>query len=410
MKYVASLLLSTILYGAASGQSYPELYSWILNTTGDTGYAGILSNVQQVQYSTNNVYVSCTCIPGYDIGPWTANPNVPANQNFLFKITRHPAPNAGSPLATPMGHIGVWSNGVSIFNPKDGFSYNNMGIWNRNAIVAEGISFDNCLGHPAPNGEYHHHLNPTCLYDDSNSTVHSPLIGFAFDGYPVYGAYGYDSANGGGGIRRMNSSYRLRSITTRTTLPDGTALSPSQYGPPVNSTYPAGLYLEDFEYIPGLGDLDEHNGRFCVTPDYPGGSYAYFVSLDSALTAAFPYVLGPTYYGTVQPGNTGPGSGHNVISEPVVTYVTGIPRPDQPIEYALYPNPVTSYVMVYVEPGTSNNLKGILRNAMGQEVLQQDYIQPGVSYYFNLESLPKGMYFLTLENDAMRTTRKIVRE
>jgi hypothetical protein len=53
------------------------------------------SNVQLVQYSDDNVYVSSTCIPGYDIGPWNGNPNTPANQNFVFKITRHPLQNTG---------------------------------------------------------------------------------------------------------------------------------------------------------------------------------------------------------------------------------------------------------------------------------------------------------------------------
>lgn len=71
----------------------PDVTSWRINTEGQTGYGGIASNVQLVQYSITNVYVSCTCIPGYDIGPWAGNPNTPANQNFTFKITRMPQLN-----------------------------------------------------------------------------------------------------------------------------------------------------------------------------------------------------------------------------------------------------------------------------------------------------------------------------
>ena len=67
----------------------PELTSWILNSNGKTGYNGISSNIQKLQYSANYIYVSASCIPGYDIGPWTANPNKPSNQNFVFKITRN---------------------------------------------------------------------------------------------------------------------------------------------------------------------------------------------------------------------------------------------------------------------------------------------------------------------------------
>ena len=248
MKYLLFSFLLFFCCSNAFAQLTPEVTSWIINTTGKTGYNGQISNIQQVQYSGDNVYVSASCIPGYDIGPWPKNPNKPDTQNFVYKITRHPEINTGSAIATPLGHIGVWSNGVSIFNAKDARSYNNnAGYWNQNAIVVEGAGFDNCLGHPAPNGEYHHHLNPRCLYDDKDSSKHSPIIGFAFDGYPVYGAYGYAKADAPGSITRMRSSYQIRSITQRDQLPDGTVLSAANYGPGISTQYPLGYYIEDFQ-------------------------------------------------------------------------------------------------------------------------------------------------------------------
>lgn len=384
----------------------PEITSWIVNTTGALGYGSILSNVQQVQYSTNNVYVSCTCIPGYSIGPWSGNPNIPSNQNFVYKITRHPMQNTGTLIATGLGHIGVWSNGVSIFNAKDAMSYQNQNVWFQNAIIVEGVSFDNCLGHPAPNGEYHHHLNPTCLYDDSNATIHSPIIGFAFDGFPVYGAYAYANTNGTGGIKRMNSSYRLRNITLRDTLPNGTAASSA--GPAVSSTYPLGYYIEDFEYVQGLGDLDEHNGRFCITPEYPAGTYAYFATLDSNLIAAYPYVIGPNYYGTVQSGNTGPGSGHNSISEPVTIYYASINDSENKIQFNLFPNPTEGVVSIYIEPGNNNNIKATLFNMLGEIVFEQNNIQPAMQYSFDFSFLPPGGYSIQLETQSSKSMGRIM--
>lgn len=298
----------------------PTVTSWILNPGGETGYGGYLSNVESVYYTPTDVYVSAACIPGYDIGPWTANPNTPANQNFVFKITRSPVENTGALVNTPLGHVGVWRNGVSIFNARDGMSYNNQGVWNRDALVWEGISFDDCLGHAAGNGEYHHHVSPNCLYDHLNDEEHSDLIGYAFDGFPIYGAYGFTDPDGNGGITRMRSSYQLRSISARTTLPNGTVLNTNQYGPAIAGQYPLGAFLEDYEFVPGLGDLDVHNGRTCVTPEYPEGTYAYFVTLNEQYTPAFPYVLGPTYFGTVQAGNTGPMSGHNIIPPSAILY------------------------------------------------------------------------------------------
>jgi len=307
MKKLLLLLLCAPLIISAQG---PEITSWILNLNGATNpsYPNYLTNVQNVCYTSSDVYISCTCIPGYDIGPWSQNPNQPANQNFVFKISLNPQENTGNKTKTPMGHIGVWSNGVSIFNAEDGMSYQNQGVWNQNALYFEGVSFDDCLGHPAPNGEYHHHVNPTCLYDDSEVNIHSPIIGYAFDNFPIYGAYGYTNVDGSGGIKRIESSYQLRSITNRVN------------GPSLNQ-YPLGAYIEDFEYIVGLGDLDEYNGRYCVTPEYPNGIYAYFVTIDANLDPVYPYTPGPYYYGIAQgSGNLGPQSGHHTIPSNCTSY------------------------------------------------------------------------------------------
>ncbi|MFL5730093.1 MAG: YHYH protein [Cytophagaceae bacterium] len=376
-------------------QLTPEVTSWIL-TDGSVGYASIPSNVQQVQYSANYVYVSATCIPGYDIGPWPSNPNVPSNQNFVFKITRNPVQNTGTLTAVGLGHVGVWSNGVSIYNSKDGMTYNNAGVWNRNALYYEGISFDSCLGHAAQNGEYHHHVNPKCLYDDTDSLNHSPIIGYAFDGFPIYGAYGYTNTNGTGAIKRMKSSYVLSPATTRAS------------GPAVDATYPAGCFVEDYVYTAGTGDLDVHNGRYCITPDYPSGIYAYFVTLNDTLYPTFPFVLGSTYYGTVGSGNTGPGSGHNTITESVTTYtVTGISAKSD-IQFACFPNPVNSDLSIFVASNQGNNLTATILNTLGEVVMKQEYIQPSVSYDFNLSQLSPGIYYLTLENETARSVQKIM--
>ncbi len=398
MKQIYTFAL-ILLANTVFAQLTPEITSWVINTTNATGYAGILTNVQQVQYSTNNVYVSATCIPNYTIGPWPANPNTPINKNFVFKITRNPAQNTGTFTQTPLGHMGVWRNGVTIFNPKDGMSYNNAGVWNRDALFYEGISFDDCLGHPTGQGEYHTHVNPTCLYDDTNSTNHSPIIGFAFDGFPIYGAYGFTNANGTGEIKRMTRSYALNSGTTRTN------------GPAVSATYPLGAFIEDRTFTSGSGDLDSHNGRFCVTPDYPNGIYAYFVTIDANLYPVYPYVLGPTYYGTVQAGNTGPGSGHNTITETVTTYTPsglGVSNIDQKIEFEFYPNPTKNNLTIFVSPSENNNLEAVFINNIGQIIFTEKNIQPAVPYTFNLENLSDGIYYLKLHGKTKSTVQKII--
>ena len=400
---LALLLLAPALVQA---QITPIVSSWIVNTTGATGYNGILSNVQRMQYSTANVYITCAGIPAYAIGPWPGNPNTATNQNFVFKITRTPQPNTGTATPTPLGHTGIWSNGVSIYNAKDAMSYNNAGVWNQNAIVVEGPSFDSCLGHPGPNGEYHHHLNPRCLYNDRDSSRHSPLIGFAFDGYPIYGAYGYANPTAAGAIKSLKTSYRARSISTRTTLPDGSPASSA--GPAVSASKPLGYYVEDFEYVPGRGDLDVHNGRFCVTPEYPAGTYAYFVTLNRLYEGAYPYTPGPTYYGTVPAGATGPQSGHAVVTEPVMTYVVTATFAASSVQVSIYPNPASSTLTVQPEGGIANDLHATLYTPLGQAVTATANLHPSVPFNFDLSGLAAGVYFLKITGSGVMTTQKIV--
>lgn len=322
-KLITAMLLC--LAAAANGQS-PTVYSWVFNTTGLTGYncsgcspahtGTITSNIQSVYYTSTNAYITCAGVPSYNVGPWASDPNVPTDQSFVFKIPLSPT-STGTFTATELGQIGIWSNGVCVYNPEDGYYWdtatnafgNTVGVtalWNRNAYLYEGSSFDACLGHADSHGCYHNHINPKCVYDETDSTSHSPIIGFAFDGYPIYGAYGYANTDGTGGIKRMASSYVLTTATTRL------------YGPPMSS-YAAGTFVEDYVYTAGAGDLDAHNGRFCVTPEYPSGTYAYFVTINSSFTPQYPFVIGPTFYGTPQMSDMGTG-GHNTIPGTATLY------------------------------------------------------------------------------------------
>jgi hypothetical protein len=215
-------------------------------------------------------------------------------------------------------------------NSSSGWTGGGDGIWRRNAIYAEVFTFDPCNAHQPGSGEYHivgaNVGTASATYTESTGIhTHSPILGWAFDGYPVYGPYAYSTAaSATSGVRRIVSSYALRTdnTTTRTTLPAWAAtyqgisatLTSSEYGPTVSATYPLGRYVEDYDFTAGSGDLDQYNGRFCVTPDFPNGTYAYFVTIDSSGNPAFPYYLGPQFYGTASGGNV------TSVSETTATY------------------------------------------------------------------------------------------
>jgi hypothetical protein len=309
---------ATISPTALAQSVTPTVTAWIKNTGGQTGFNGLPANVTLLRHSANFVYPSSAGIPLYTIGPWPGNPNTPANQNWTFKIAKFPVV-ATTQSSTPLGPIGVLVNGVPFFNALDAMSYNNLNIWHRNAMYWEANSFDSCNGHPAPGGVYHPHQFPGCVLP-TDAQHHSKIIGFAFDGFPIYGPYGYANANGSGGIKRIATSYRKRAITQRTTLPDGTQLPPNQYGPAVSATYPLGCFVEDYEYVAGLGDLDATNARFCVTPEYPAGTWCYFSTISAKGLTEYPYLVGPKYKGVLVTGNTGPGGGHVTPTDSPVTF------------------------------------------------------------------------------------------
>lgn len=310
------------LPGSSQAQGVnPAVSSFLINTEGTTGQStnpainaavsAIPADVQQVSYTGDSVYVEATGVPSYSVGPFTGNPNTPADLDEVYVLPLSPNnDDSGNPEDLGLGTMGIFVNGVAVYNPEDGFSYGNQDTWHQNASLAEATSFDDCGGHPQQQGVYHHHLNSGCLLEQlgDNGSDHSSIAGWAADGFPIYGPYGYDDPlDPASGIVRVESSYRARAITQRTVLPDGTALPEAFWGPVVASsgTNRIGWFMEDFEYVDGLGHLDDHNGRFTVTPDYPGGIYAYYVTIDESDEAAYPYFIGPTFRGEVHCGGFG---------------------------------------------------------------------------------------------------------
>lgn len=115
--------------------------------------------------------------------------------------------------------------------------------------------------------------------ESPNNKVHSPILGFSYDGYPIYGPYGYDPLVGGT-IRLLKTSYELQPDLTFGIRPPG---------------FTPGYFIDDYVFT-GSGDLDQFNGRWCKTPQYPNGTYAYFTSINVDPTGksspTYPYIIG----------------------------------------------------------------------------------------------------------------------
>lgn len=282
---------------------------------------------------------------GFPYHSYGATLNLPTVQNYNTNFILRAGTNvAGSNQLVTPGIIGYALNGVAIFaaatnDPPASYSIPLSG-WNynasyRSATVLGYNYYHDLAGGRTVSGQYiytdysfatawtsgvGHTTGATATTGvaDANfilylggslthSDGHSKILGYALDGYPIYGPFGYGTAtNRYSPVRRMLTGYTLN--TTRTGF----------NAQPVNSTYPLGIFTQDYSFTGG-GDLDYRNGRYCVTPDYPNGTYAYFMTVDSSGNPAYPYCIGTNFYGNVGTAGSGGGVGPTTIAGGTVT-------------------------------------------------------------------------------------------
>ena len=358
------------------------------------------TGVERVDYTEKFIYVTASGIPDHTSNWYDAswshldenNPNVILHQNVKWKIPGSVVvPISSDKENKPTGPAAVLRNGVVLYSSKKSDSFGNDDVWHYDAMYTAGSTAgygpgtekfewrwrDDHGGSVDQHGQYHYYTNPTAIYND-NTHEHSPLLGYAFDGVPIYGPQGYASKSytgdgtttiftgpsgpeysvteDSGGvttivrllddahikivvdgvlqvagtdftytgtatpvgneknqitftsapatdsvvlftvtstIQKMRSSYRLKT-GTRVAIGTESAVPTGSYD---------GTYYEDYEYVAGLGDLDEHNGRIAYTPEKPSGMYAYYVTIDEDSLPVFPYVIGTKYYGKPEIAN-----------------------------------------------------------------------------------------------------------
>jgi hypothetical protein len=253
-------------------------------------------------------------IPAHKVGtyPNRGNPNRIGEQRYRFEIPVHPKPADQAAPQRPGALWGVALNGV-VFDPGTAEVYNDgdrSNPWKYEALMSNtlqgvtpkirtGLGIDENHAHVQPNGAYHYHGLPTLLIAQlSGGEQKMTHVGWAADGYPIYAVYGYsDAADAASPVKALRSSYRLK---TQPRPGDGKTAPTGQ---------PNGAFGLDFEYVDGLGDLDEFGGRQGVTPEFPKGTYYY------VLTEDYPFVP-RKLKGTPDPSFNTKGSGNNNAGAP----------------------------------------------------------------------------------------------
>lgn len=194
-------------------------------------------------------------------------------------------------IAAPSGFTYNISTNRSFFSADDCGGYTDVnGIYR----YIDGRFLKNCWNSPKFYNSNDYYKNSHYSGDHFRHTNgHSKLLGFCFDGYPIYGPFSYsDPTNTGSSIGLMTSSYS--GIITDDHRPvnwkywNTITVIDTQY------SIPQGTFLEDYIYISGYGSLDQYNGRFGITPEFPNGTYAYYLTFDDndLISPSYPYIFG----------------------------------------------------------------------------------------------------------------------
>lgn len=260
---------------AATGEALVEEDTTWLDTLLEELVLGSAEATATISITSNGTVRTITAdgIPDHSTGsfPNANNPHSMSSQSYQFTMPSDPTMNSTATNADAYV-FGVALNGV-IFDPGTAEYWNRdqSSGWRYEAIGGSGpnLGLDSSNAHVQPNGAYHYHGLPEALYNRLSEASSPTLIGYAADGFPIYGPMSYADANDpSSGLVEMESSYVLRS-GTRDSGPGGTY---------------DGTYTADWVYSAGSGTLDVCNGRTGVTDEYPEGTYYYVI------TDEFPFI------------------------------------------------------------------------------------------------------------------------
>ena len=252
--------------GGPGGRRHTATETKPLNLRGATESAAPAQ--VKIRIEGDSRVIVATSVPSHAVGPFpnSGNPHRITAQSFRFRVPLRPKRAAAAQPAR--GYMsGVAVNGVT-FDPGAAEYYRGErgGGWRYEPLGgAIDLGLDASHAHVQPSGMYHYHGLPTLLLQELGVKPgrHSPIVGWAADGFPIYALYGYrDPEDASLGVAELGSGYRLKA-----------GRRPGGREPGGRHD---GTFIADYAYQGGA--LDACNGRFGKTPDYPDGTYAYFLT------------------------------------------------------------------------------------------------------------------------------------
>lgn len=235
-----------------------------------------MDNRVQIRVEGGQRIIESNGIPNHVPGrfPNRNNPNTIKEQKYRYTMPADPRP-AERTTRLGMHPFGIAVNGV-VFDPaaNEWWKRDRSTGWQYDPTKIQGkLGLDSSNAHVQPDGAYHYHGLPVGLIEHlQGGEKKQVLVGYAADGFPIYNNLGpADPKDPESDVVELKSSYRVKSGTR----PGGDDGPGGKYD---------GTFVQDYEYAKGTGDLDECNGRFAVTAEYPEGTYQY------VLTSEYPFV------------------------------------------------------------------------------------------------------------------------
>ena len=342
--------------------------------------------------------------------------------------------NTGIRNLTPAGIVGITAVGIPIYTSRSGITVSglNSTIFNLNSVEANIQGEDLYSGGPTSSGQYNYRsadfITNNAWGSISGSTWaggvytqaadgHSKLIGWARDGYPIYGPYGYQTpldifspvvkmesgyqlnlsinrpisrnlvVNGAVNSSTQFNVYSAAGVTVGMTLSGGglststkvvsvfgsrittkTPVTLSQ-GSIILASYDPGVFQEDWtHYYSNDLVLDTFNGRYCVTPEYPNGTYAYFITTDAANKPTYPYTVGPRFFGST------------IIDSTDTSLLSLVPALG--VLQPAFSSTITEYLNIVENPNTSTRFTAIVNTPLSTLKFNNQTITSGVSTAF----------------------------
>ncbi|EAY23888.1 YHYH protein [Microscilla marina] len=355
--------------------------------------------------------------------------------NYLYAFCAYPDTAAAfTPLyettETKKGCTSTYTFGVSIngvkYDPNSAETFQNPNTGENNIEWhVEATSSSNSIGknmgtdnggHLNPFGEYHYHAIPTNYFTTNlgiSGTSHSPIVGYAADGFPIYYKYVYQNATDTtSAIIGLSSGYSLKSGTRPG---DGVSAPDGNYD---------GNYYEDYKF--SSGDLDECNGRYGITPDFPQGTYYY------VLTDNYPYIprcfkgtyvdhtfrIGPAascpestagtdcatpVYGCLDPFATNFNTNAD-IDDGSCTYSTTSVSDEIYANFKAYPNPSQGSIFIALPEHIAYTVSVV--NLLGETIIQTT--TDASTSQITLRDLEAGIYFIKIASEKYKITKKFI--